>query len=81
MIGTNRDWRMISSLGYSSFALKSNGTVWAWGFGWEAGNSTKTLAPTQIESATNWLSISAGADYVLALKTDGTGSSTFSVDQ
>ncbi|MFV5698928.1 T9SS type A sorting domain-containing protein [Flavobacterium sp. ZT3R17] len=60
-----------------SLALKTNGTLWAWGsndFG-ELGNgqtSTPRYIPTQIGTNTDWLSISAGGNFSAALRTDGT---------
>jgi alpha-tubulin suppressor-like RCC1 family protein len=61
-----------------SLAIKTDGTLWAWGsnsYG-ELGDGTSVsnrTIPTQIGNATNWLSISAGDGYYsIALKTDGT---------
>jgi len=59
-----------------SFALKSNGTLWAWGGNGQGqlgdGTFTQRLVPTQIGSATNWTSVSVGRQHVLALRADGT---------
>ena len=72
----------ISAKGYHSLALKSDGTVWAWGdnrFG-QVGNNTTTQsnAPVQVvgPGGTGTLSgivaIAAGDIHSLALKSDGT---------
>jgi alpha-tubulin suppressor-like RCC1 family protein len=59
-----------------SVALRSDGTVWAWGNnGWgQLGNGTYTrsLTPTQVSGLTNVKAIAAGQLHNLALKTDGT---------
>ncbi len=68
-----------------SLALKSDGTVWAWGpngHGQIGTGSTETeLLPVQVLSLTDVIEISAGASYSLAVKSDGTvwawGSNTY----
>lgn len=66
----------ISAGSTHALALKSDGTVWAWGsnFNGELGNGTTNnlYVPTKISSLTNVKAISAGMFYSLALKTDGT---------
>ena len=59
-----------------SLALKSDGTVWAWGDNGlgELGNGTTTASstPVEITSLTGVTAIAAGYFYSLALKSDGT---------
>jgi alpha-tubulin suppressor-like RCC1 family protein len=69
-IGKDTDWSAVSiSRGFSNaidtFALKKNGTLWAWGDNYEA-------EPCQIGIDKNWSFISAGEYHTIALKTDGT---------
>jgi len=58
-------------------AIKSDGTLWAWGSngGGQLGIGTSDfddhLTPVQIGAAT-WASVSANANYTVAIKTDGT---------
>ncbi len=63
-----------------SLATKTDGTLWAWGFGEfgelginVSGNSATAMrsSPVQIPGNT-WSSIGAGQNHVLATKTDGT---------
>jgi alpha-tubulin suppressor-like RCC1 family protein len=68
MIGTDRDWRTVAATDYRSFALKTNGTIWAWGQDLRSNN----LVPKQIAPGTNWMAISAHGFTFLALRDDGT---------
>ncbi|EKE19915.1 MAG: hypothetical protein ACD_8C00086G0006 [uncultured bacterium] len=66
-----------SSNNYShSLALKSDGTVWGWGYNstGQLGNNsaTQSLVPVQALGLTGVVSISAGSNHSMALKSDGT---------
>lgn len=74
-VGTDFNWAQVSvSNSATTFAVKTNGTLWAWGHNGFYGNGTLTdsLVPIQIGIASNWKSISAGESHCLALKTNGT---------
>jgi alpha-tubulin suppressor-like RCC1 family protein len=47
-----------------SFAIKTNGTLWSWGYNTAGalgnGNITSTSSPAQVGSLTTWLSVAAG---------------------
>ena len=63
--------------GYHSLALKSDGTVWAWGgsdYYSQLGNGTTGSSPTpvQVSSLSSVTAIAGGVDHSLALKSDGT---------
>ena len=69
-------WKMIDS-GYRwSVAVKSDGTLWAWGYNDSAtlgqNNTTNYSSPKQIGSGTDWDKCAAGYTAALATKTDGT---------
>lgn len=77
-IGQDSDWAFIS-VGHSHLlALKTDGTLWAWGnnTAGELGNGTIsseiTYLPSQIGTDNDWVSISAGHDYSAAIKSNGT---------
>jgi alpha-tubulin suppressor-like RCC1 family protein len=77
-IGTDTDWETLS-LGYNhSFAIKTDGSLWAWGandfgqLGNGPGANQKENAPVRIGTETNWAAISIGAAHTLAIKNDGT---------
>lgn len=79
-IGTATDWKNISAApgktGGHSLAIKTNGTLWAWGnnFYGQLGNGSLSNRnqPVQIGSDTNWLAISAGSAHSTAIKANGT---------
>jgi len=76
-IGSDIDWTQISAPagGCHTLALKSDGTLWAWGWNdyGQLGDGTviDRLTPVQIGVDTNWARISAGACHTTALKSDG----------
>ncbi|MFP2935077.1 RCC1 repeat-containing protein, partial [Pyxidicoccus sp. 3LG] len=59
-----------------SLALKSDGTVWAWGWNTsgQLGNGTWDAwpIPVQVLGLTGVVSLAAGNEHSLALKSDGT---------
>ena len=63
---------------YHSLALKSDGSVWAWGYGYwgQLGNGVlyggNSLVPVQVPGITTAVAIAAGSDHNLALLADGT---------
>ena len=75
-IGTNTDWKVISTGDDQVLAIKNNGTLWAWGnnlYGMIGNNSTTEVhSPIQIGTDINWKTISSGDRHSLAIKTDGT---------
>jgi len=77
-IGTDANWTYIATAngGLHTLALKSDGTLWGWGFNWAGeigdGTTVSKSAPVQIGTANNWIAVSAGEDHSLGLKADGT---------
>jgi alpha-tubulin suppressor-like RCC1 family protein len=81
------DWKLVSSRGYHTTAIKSDGTLWAWGlnrsdpaisgdldFG-QLGDNTSRNRSTPVTTflgGTNWKSVSAGGLHTTAIKNDGT---------
>jgi len=76
--GTN--WKQISRGYESQAAIKTDGTLWAWGYNWygslgdgTGGNSTNKSSPVQtVAGGTNWKQVAVGLHYCHAIKTDGT---------
>jgi len=76
-IGTANDWATVSAGNVHSLAVKTNGTLWSWGNGQfgQLGNgvfNSATPNVTQVGTANDWLSVSAGNRFSLAIKTTGT---------
>jgi alpha-tubulin suppressor-like RCC1 family protein len=74
-IGALTTWASVNSLIDSAVAIKTDGTIWAWGVGvfGSLGNNNGIArsSPVQIGALTNWLEASAGYQMG-AIKTDGT---------
>ncbi|HQY53489.1 MAG TPA: Ig-like domain-containing protein [Ignavibacteria bacterium] len=68
-------WATVSAGYRHTMALKTNGTLWAWGYNGNGqfgnGTTTSTVIPIKIGSLT-WSKISVGDYYTLGIKSDGT---------
>lgn len=79
-IGVLTTWAEVTAGKQSSLAIKTDGTLWAWGnndFGQLGLNSTTaTAVVTQVGGLSTWAKVSSGAGnsggHTLAVKTDGT---------
>jgi alpha-tubulin suppressor-like RCC1 family protein len=74
-VGTN--WKLVSAGLYYSAAIKTDGTLWTWGFNANGrlgtSDTTNRSSPVQtIASGTNWKTLSCGSNHMAAIKTDGT---------
>ena len=74
---TGNDWTQIAAGNFCSFALKKDGTLWAWGvnnFGRLGIGSTVPTIPqaTQVGTATNWMKVRAGGVSGGGIQSDGT---------
>ncbi len=75
-IGTDNDWLKISTArGNHTMALKTDGTLWAWGSNENGrlgdGTTINRFSPVQIGND-HWKDISAGEFHVIGIKMDGT---------
>jgi alpha-tubulin suppressor-like RCC1 family protein len=75
-VGSMTDWKTVACSYGAVFALKTNGTLWAWGrdgYGELGQNNTVNYSsPVQVGTMTDWKQLSVGSFHVLAIKTDGT---------
>lgn len=75
-VGNDTDWQNISSTDQHCIALKTNGTLWSWGYnnrGQLGDNTTVNKnTPIQIGVDINWQTISTGNSNSFAIKSDGT---------
>jgi alpha-tubulin suppressor-like RCC1 family protein len=73
-IGTST-WKAVSGGFKTSFGIKTDGTLWAWGKNGVGQLGLGILGnqpfPIQVGTASNWESVSAGYNHTIALKTDG----------
>lgn len=67
-IGTDTDWEKISVVGETSYAIKTDGTLWTWGYGGygQLGINNyyeNVFTPTQLGTDSNWTFISNRGNY------------------
>jgi alpha-tubulin suppressor-like RCC1 family protein len=73
--GTN--WKQVSSGGYHTAAIKTDGTLWTWGYG-NSGQlgtndlTTRSTPVTTFAGGSSWKQVSSGNQHTAAIKTDGT---------
>src|SRR5262245_32345713 len=76
VIGLNSGVVQVSAGVAHALALRSDGTVWAWGngTGGELGNGTLSITgtPVQVTGLTGIVAVAAGTNDSLALRSDGT---------
>jgi alpha-tubulin suppressor-like RCC1 family protein len=75
-LGSDTNWRQVSTLGAFTMAIKTDGTLWGWGYNLfgclGAGDAVSKSTPVQIGSLTNWKSVHCGYYFHGAIRTDGT---------
>ncbi|RXR20916.1 T9SS type A sorting domain-containing protein [Flavobacterium amnicola] len=76
-VGSDFNWQTISAGNSHNLVIKTTGTLWAWGNNADGqigvgSNAARFNIPQQIGTDTNWSKISAGDEYCVAIKTDGT---------
>lgn len=75
-VGTDTDWATFSIGTSTTHAIKTDGSLWAWGLNnlgqLGRGSLVSTSSPIQIGSLTDWSIVAAGLSWAAAVKTDGT---------
>ncbi len=76
-VGSAKDWASVACGTNHTLAVKSGGTLWAWGWNFfgaigqgDSGNSYSS--PVQVGSATDWVAAAGGVWHSIGLKVDGT---------
>jgi alpha-tubulin suppressor-like RCC1 family protein len=77
-VGTDTNWALVSVGATHTVAVRTDGSLWAWGSNWRgqlgigtSGRGTDTNTPVRVGTDTNWASVSAGWEYTMAIRTDG----------
>jgi alpha-tubulin suppressor-like RCC1 family protein len=79
-IGSDTNWATVASggffLGGFAIAIKTTGTLWAWGGNGNGqlgdGTLIQKTSPIQIGSDTNWATVACGERHTIAIKSTGT---------
>ena len=74
-VGVASDWVAVSCATFFSVALKSDGTLWAWGYNADGelglGDTWQREIPTPVGTDADWVAVSCGSFHMLALKSNG----------
>jgi len=75
-IGTDINWASVSVGRHHTMALRTDGTLWAWGFNEQGqlGDGTTIVrhTPVRIMAYNDWVTVSAGGWHTVAIRRDGT---------
>lgn len=77
IVGGGTDWDKVAVGLFHTAAIKTDGTLWTWGYGFygQLGNDERfaTSSPIQtVAGGTNWYEVATGAWNTFGIKTDGT---------
>jgi alpha-tubulin suppressor-like RCC1 family protein len=80
-IGTENDWVAVFAGSYHTMALKTDGSLWAWGSNagdtsapegrLGLGDTKDRKVPTRVGTANDWVAVFSGSYHTMALKSDG----------
>jgi alpha-tubulin suppressor-like RCC1 family protein len=75
-VGALTTWSKIAGGFYHSVSIKTDGTLWAWGYningGLGLGDTADRSSPVQVGALTTWANVICGGYFTIAVKTDGT---------
>ena len=75
-VGSLTNWKQVSCGLYQTGMVKTDGTLWACGYGLNGqngqGDAINRSSPVQIGLLTSWKSVASGGYHYSAVKTDGT---------
>lgn len=75
-VGNDNDWKAVAAIEHHAVALKKDGSLWAWGntmslLGVGCASIEWVPEPVQVGEEKDWVEITAGDNFFLALKADG----------
>ncbi|MDD3878047.1 MAG: T9SS type A sorting domain-containing protein [Bacteroidales bacterium] len=76
-VGNDSNWAKVTNGFHFSIAINNDGALWAWGRNGRrqlglAGSTSNRTTPVLVNNDSDWVDISAGAEFVIALKDNGT---------
>ncbi len=76
-VGTANNWAFVTASNEHTLAIKTDGTLWAWGRAIEGqlgdgGVSSSQNSPIQVGTNTDWVTCAAGSQYSLGIRANGT---------
>ena len=75
-VGALSNWKQVACGRFSTSAVKTDGTLWTWGYNSSGqlgdGTVVPKSSPIQFGSLTNWKYVANGIYHTAAIKTDGT---------
>lgn len=76
LVGADKDWAAVACGCQFTVALKSDGSLFAWGYNGSGQLGLGTTddyatSPTAVGTANDWVAVAAGTHHTLALKSDG----------
>jgi alpha-tubulin suppressor-like RCC1 family protein len=79
-VGSLTDWSKacgLGSNGYTAMALKTDGTIWGWGYNYNGilavNSSTNYSSPIQVGDSSDWLDIQLGGGHCIGIRDSGDG--------
>ena len=79
VLGGGTNWTILSNGRYHTAGIKSDGTLWTWGYddsygqlGLNTINTGRSTPVQTIAAGTNWKQVDCGNRHTVAIKTDGT---------
>jgi len=77
VVGGFTDWVLCDAGGLHSIAVRSNGTIWTWGYGTAGrlgdGTTTTKSSPVSVVGGfTDWISASVGLSHSFGIRSNGT---------
>ena len=66
-----RSFKVVSAGSVHSVAIRSDGSLWAWGAVLGDGTTTTRNSPVRIGTASDWTAVSAGRYHVVGIRADG----------
>ncbi len=58
-----------------AIAIKTDGSLWAWGYGGEGqlgnGSNANSMVPIRVGTSNDWIAVAAGSNHSVGLKADG----------